>query len=76
MILLQEPNKNWGLIPKSDSFLDINATFDGILEQIISEKYDISPSSYNPTIERSYWVDFTLRLAFQKIFCHYEFLSI
>ena len=37
-----EPNGDWGAVPKTGtSWLDPNATFSGLIQRLISKEYDI-----------------------------------
>ena len=62
----REPNGKWGTQPIKGTFLDPNATFEGIFGAVINESYDIAPTSWNPNYERSLWLDFTQSFLLRK----------
>ena len=62
----RESNGKWGTQPIKGTFLDQNATFEGIFGAVINESYDIAPTSWNPNYERSLWLDFTQSFLLRK----------
>lgn len=54
-------NPDWGLKPLTGSWFDPNATFGGVFGSVVNDEYDLGLSIWSPTMERSFWGDFTRR---------------
>ncbi len=67
-----EPNGKWGTLPVTGLWTDDNATFEGVLGEVINGHYDISASSWNPNHFRAKWLDFHTRL----IYFNYLIISL
>ncbi len=54
----KERINDWGITPKTGSWMDKNATFGGALGGVINEDYEFSASGWIHTSERQDWADF------------------
>ncbi len=57
----REPTNDWGLVPKTGSWLDPNATFSGVVGGLIEGDYDVSVSSWVNLHARFEWLDSPIR---------------
>ena len=52
----------WGIIPSNGDWFDPNATFSGLFGNVVNDNYDLGLSSWQQSIERNTWVDFSSQI--------------